>query len=184
MAYNSRVQNKWLTKSHNVKWTIWKFNLFHCTTGHVQIIYLTYTLIIKIMPAWGQKTRLIETPYRTDQKSEYHLLCKFVKLQYYTLYRIQAKHDRAYDFWPENCYKGWSNSTSKTHILPWHGLPTVGHIFKNICDPSGEKGPSGGWCHNVRNDVINVGNFPGKTDIHVVIFYDFQMRSITLWRHL
>ena len=53
-----------------------------------------------------------------------------------------------------------------------------------ICDPSGEKGPSGGWCHNVRNDVINVGNFPGTTDIHVVFFDDYQMRSITFGTHL
>ena len=51
-------------------------------------------------------------------------------------------------------------------------------------DPSGEKGPSGGWCHNVRNDVINVGNFPGTTDIHVVIFYDYQLRSIAFGTHL
>ena len=50
----------------------------------------------------------------------------------------------------------------------------------SICDPSGEKGPSGGLCHNVRNDVMNVGNFPGTTEKHVVIFDDFQMRSIAL----
>ena len=42
----------------------------------------------------------------------------------------------------------------------------------------------GGWCHNVRNGIINVGNFPGKTDIHVVIFYDYQMRSISFGTHL
>ena len=36
----------------------------------------------------------------------------------------------------------------------------------------------------MRNDVINVGNFPGTTDIHVVFFDDYQMRSITFGTHL
>ena len=48
-----------------------KFNLFHCTTGHVQVIYLTYTyfrrLPFDIQIRQGQKTPLIETCYIARQ---------------------------------------------------------------------------------------------------------------------